>query len=153
MEMLARLSEEQLASLAVGTPATVTLPGLDREFRGQVWQISPVIDQATRQGTARIALAFDPALRPGGFATARIASGSFSATVLPESAVLADEKGSFVYIVGKGNKAVRRPVKTGAVTPDGIAITEGLTGAEQVVLRAGSFLNPGETIRPQVLRK
>jgi RND family efflux transporter MFP subunit len=153
MEMLARLSEEQLASLAVGTPATVTLPGLDREFRGQVWQVSPVIDQATRQGTARIALAFDPALRPGGFATARIASGSFSATVLPESAVLADEKGSFVYIVGKGNKAVRRPVKTGAVTPDGIAITEGLTGAEQVVLRAGSFLNPGETIRPQVLRK
>jgi RND family efflux transporter MFP subunit len=153
MEMLARMSEEQLASLAVGTAATVTLPGSDRQFRGQVWQISPVIDQATRQGTARIALGFDRALRPGGFATARIASGSFAATVLPESAVLADDKGSFVYVVGQGNKAVRRPVRTGAVTADGIAITQGLAGTEQVVLRAGGFLSPGETIKPQLLRK
>jgi len=153
MEMLAQLGEEQLAGLAVGTVATIVPTGSERQFSGQVWQLAPVIDQATRQGIARIALAFDPALRPGGFATARISSGSFTATLLPESAVLADEEGSFVYIVGQDSKVVRRAVKTGAVTQNGIAITGGLSGTERVVLRAGGFLNPGETVNPQLLKK
>jgi RND family efflux transporter MFP subunit len=153
MEMLAQLSEEQLAGLSVGTMATIIPTGSKNEFSGQVWQLSPVIDQTTRQGTARIALSFAPELRPGGFATARLNSGSFTATVLPESAVLADTKGSFVYVVSKDNKAVRRGVTTGAVTKQGIAITEGLSGTEQVVLRAGGFLNPGESINPKPLKK
>ncbi len=153
MEMLAQLSEEQLAKLSVGTIATVIPTGSDKRFSGQVWQVAPVIDQTTRQGIARIALDFAPELRPGGFATARINSGSFSATLLPESAVLADAEGSFVYVIGSDNKAVRRPVKTGAVTAKGIAITEGLNGSERVVLRAGGFLNPGETVNPQPLKK
>jgi HlyD family secretion protein len=153
MEMLAQLSEEQLAGLSVGTMATIIPTGSKNEFSGQVWQLSPVIDQTTRQGTARIALSFAPELRPGGFATARLNSGSFTATVLPESAVLADTKGSFVYVVSKDNKAVRRRVTTGAVTKQGIAITEGLSGTEQVVLRAGGFLNPGESINPKPLKK
>ncbi|MBU7579847.1 MAG: efflux RND transporter periplasmic adaptor subunit, partial [Porphyrobacter sp.] len=153
MEMLAQLSEEQLAKLSVGTMATITPTGSAESFKGQIWQISPVIDQATRQGTARIALSFAPGLRPGGFATARIASGNFTATVLPESAVLADAEGSYVYVVGDDKKAVRRAVKTGAVTATGIAITEGLTGKERVVLRAGGFLNPGESVNPQPQKK
>ncbi|MDP2129683.1 MAG: efflux RND transporter periplasmic adaptor subunit [Erythrobacter sp.] len=153
MELLAQLSEEQLASLSVGTIASVIPTGSEQTFTGQVWQLSPVIDQATRQGIARIALPFASALRPGGFATARINSGSFTATLLPESAVLADDDGSFVYIVGEDNKAERRSVKTGAVTRNGIAITEGLSGNERVVLRAGGFLNPGETVNPQPLKK
>lgn len=153
MEVLAQVSEEQLAGLSVGVNASVTPTGSEQSFTGQVWQLSPVIDQATRQGIARIALPFNPALRPGGFATARINSGTFTATLLPESAVLADNEGSFVYIIDKNNKAVRRAVKTGAVTEGGIAITGGLSGTEHVVLRAGGFLNPGETVNPQPLKK
>jgi RND family efflux transporter MFP subunit len=153
MEMLAQLSEEQLAKMSVGTVARITPTGSEQTFEGQVWQISPTIDQTTRQGIARVALPFNPALRPGGFATARISSGSFRATVVPQSAVLADANGSFVYIVGDDKKAARRAVKTGAVTDGGIAITEGLTGSEKVVLRAGGFLNPGETVNPQVQKK
>lgn len=153
MEMLAQLSEEQLTKLSVGTSATIIPTGSEKQFSGQIWQVAPVIDQATRQGTARIALSFAPELRPGGFATARISSGSFNATVLPESAVQADANGSYVYIVDGDNKAVRRPVKTGAVTAQGLAITEGLSGNERVVLKAGGFLNPGETVNPQPLKK
>lgn len=149
MELLAQLSEEQLAGLSVGTMATVIPTGSEREFSGQVWQLAPVIDAQSRQGIARVALKFAPGLRPGGFATARISSGIYTATVLPESAVLADDDGSFVYVVGADNKAVRRGVETGAVTKNGIAITGGLSGTERVVLRAGGFLNPGETVNPQ----
>lgn len=149
MEMLAQVSETQMLQLAQGVKADVTLAGSDKIFSGQVWQVSPTIDQNTRQGTARVALAFSPELRPGGFATARLAGGELTATILPESAVLADDEGAFVYIVDKDNKAIRRAVTIGRATEQGIAITEGLSGDELIVESAGGFLNPGETVNPR----
>lgn len=149
MEVLAQVGETQLATLSTGLVAMITPTGTDKTFEGQVWQLSPVIDPQSRQGTVRIALPYAPELRPGGFATARINSGSLTAVVLPESAVLADDDGSYVYVVGEDDTAIRRAVTTGMVTRQGIAITDGLSGSEQVVLRAGGFLNPGETIKPR----
>lgn len=149
MEMLAALSESQLAGLGQGVTATVVPTGSEKQFTGQVWQVSPVIDAQSRQGTARIALPYARELRPGGFATATISSGTVTATVLPESAVLADDEGAFVYVIDKENKAARMSVKTGMVTSRGITIMEGLSGNERVVLRAGGFLKPGESVKPR----
>ena len=132
--------------------AQVTPVGTDRSFSGQVWQLSPTIDPQTRQGTARIALPYNAALRPGGFATAAIASGTLVAPLLPESAILSDDKGSFVYVVGPNNKVVRRPVTTGMVTQTGIAVMDGLAGTERVVLRAGGFLAPGDKVVPRLAK-
>jgi RND family efflux transporter MFP subunit len=148
MELLANLGETDLASVSVGSTAEVTPTGSDKTFTGQIWQKSPVIDQQTRQGTARIALSYAPELRPGGFATAVINSGTIVAPMLPESAILSDSKGTYVFIVDKDNKVVRRPIKTGLVTDDGIAVTDGLTGNEKIVLRAGGFLSAGDTVKP-----
>lgn len=152
LELRAGVSETDLAQLAPGVVAQVQPIGTERSFSGQVWQLSPVINPQTRQGIARIALAYDPALRPGGFATATIASGALVAPLLPESAILSDDKGSFVYIVGKSSKVARRPIKTGIVTENGIAVTEGLAGSERVVLRAGGFLAPGDKIVPRTAK-
>jgi HlyD family secretion protein len=149
MELRAQLSESDLVALPVGSPASVTPVGSTRSFTGSVWQISPVVNQQNRQGIARIALAYEPTLRPGGFASVSIVAGSQDAPVLPESAIQSDDKGNFVYVIEKGNRAQRRPVKTGTVTPAGIAVVEGLNGNEQIVLRAGGFLNPGDKVRPQ----
>lgn len=152
MELMAKLSEEDLSKITVGTTVTVTPVGLDRSFTGQVWQIEPTIDAQTRQGTARVALDYAPGLRPGGFASAVINSGTVVAPMLPESAIMSDAKGNYVYIIDKDNKVVRRDVVTGLVTDRGIAIAGGLSGQERVVLRAGGFLNPGDTVKPQVVR-
>jgi HlyD family secretion protein len=148
MELAAQLGENDLASLSTGVSAEVIPVGTQKTFTGQVWQIAPVIDPASRQGTARIALAYAPELRPGGFASATIKSGTTVAPVLPESAILSDTQGSYVYVVGANNKVERRPVKQGRVTPQGIVVVEGLVGTERIVLRAGGFLQPGETIKP-----
>ncbi|MBC2664488.1 efflux RND transporter periplasmic adaptor subunit [Novosphingobium flavum] len=149
LEILARVSETDLAGLSPGIQAKVTPVGSSRSFTGQVWQVSPVIDPATRQGTARVALAYAPELRPGGFASVEIASGTVVAPKLPESALMSDANGAFVYVVGPGNKVERRTVKTGTVSADGIAVISGLSGGERVVLRAGGFLQPGETVNPK----
>jgi RND family efflux transporter MFP subunit len=152
MELLARLGEEDLAKVTVGTPVVVTPVGLDRGYTGQIWQIEPTIDAQTRQGTARVALAYAPGLRPGGFASAVVNSGTVVAPMLPESAVMSDDNGNYVYILDKNDKVARRGVTTGLVTEAGIAITAGLTGQERVVLRAGGFLNPGDKVKPQLAR-
>jgi len=148
MELRAQLSETDLAAVHVGATATVTPVGSSQSFNGQVWQVSPVIDPQTRQGIARVALSYSPALRPGGFAQAEIVTGEVNAPVLPESAVLSDQNGNYVYIVDADNKAQRRSVKTGQVSEKGIAIVSGLTGNEKVVLSAGAFLNPGQVVKP-----
>lgn len=149
MEMLAQLSETDLAAIAPGTSAQVTPVGTTKSFTGQVWQVSPVIDPETRQGRARIALSYAPELRPGGFASATIVSGTMVAPVLPESALLSDNAGSYVFIVGAGNKVERRAIKTGSITESGIIVTEGLNGTERIVQRAGAFLSAGETVKPK----
>jgi RND family efflux transporter MFP subunit len=153
MEMLAQLSETDLAKLGVGVSAEVTPVGSTKAFTGQVWQVSPVIDPQTRMGRVRIALAYALELRPGGFANAEIVAGSVVAPVLPESALLSDNAGSYVYIAGPDNKIARRAVKTGPVTDQGVIVVAGLSGAERIVERAGAFLQPGETVKPRLAPK
>ncbi|MEP6867145.1 MAG: efflux RND transporter periplasmic adaptor subunit [Novosphingobium sp.] len=152
LELLAKLSEADLAALTIGVSAAVTPVGTDRSFQGQVWQLSPVIDPQTRQGTARVALAYAPQLRPGGFASVVINSGTMVAPQLPESAILSDNRGAYVFVVGNDNKARRRDVKIGPVNESGIAIVSGLSGNERIVLRAGGFLSPGDAVNPVALK-
>jgi RND family efflux transporter MFP subunit len=150
LELQAQLGEAELAALSVGVPATVTPVGTDAQFTGTIWQISPTINAQSRQGIARVALPFSRALKPGGFASVEIKAGAVTAAILPESAIQNDREGSFVYIVDKVNKVKRRAVKTGIVTQQGIAISEGLDGTERVVLYAGGFLNPDEIVTPKL---
>ena len=148
MELLAKVGEDDLGSISVGATAQVTPVGSDRAFTGQIWKKEPTIDQTDRQGIVRVALGYDPAIHPGGFASAVIGGGTVVAPVLPESAIMSDDKGNFVYVVGNGNKVERRNVKTGTVNDQGTAVVSGLGGNERVVLRAGGFLNPGDKVRP-----
>jgi RND family efflux transporter MFP subunit len=149
MELLARLPQTDLSTLAVGVPVTVTPVGSQQSYQGSVWQISPIIDPQTRQGEARISIPYNRELRPGGFASAAIQAGATVAPLLPESAVLTDDSGTYVLIVLPNNTVQRRAVRIGTVTDKGVVIAEGLNGTERVVQSAGAFLNPGEKVRPQ----
>jgi hypothetical protein len=147
--MRAQLAQQDLAFTHVGMPAKVTPVGSDRSFMGTVWQVAPVIDPQSRLGDVRIAVPYDPAMRPGGFAQAQITAGTTTAPVLPQSAVLSDDKGNYVYIVNSKNEVERRPITIGSVDDTGVTVAQGLSGNEQVVLSAGPFLNPGQKIKPR----
>ena len=153
MELRAQLSEADLQRVHAGAGATVTPTGDTANFAGTVWQVSPVIDPQNRQGIARIQLSYNPALRPGGFASARIVAGSQTAVVLPQSAVQSDEKGNFVYVLDGENRAQRKGVTTGDVSEQGVMITSGLDGSEKVVLTAGAFLTPNQKVIPVAEKK
>jgi RND family efflux transporter MFP subunit len=149
MEMRAQLSQQDLAFVHVGMPATVTPVGSERSYSGSVWQVAPVIDPQSRLGDVRISVPYDPAMRPGGFASASISSGTTTAPLLPQSAVLSDDAGNYVYIINGKNQVERRNIKIGSVGDDGVTIAEGISGNEAVVLSAGPFLNPGQKVKPR----
>ena len=149
VEMRAELPQQDLALVRVGMPATVTPLGSDKQYSGSVWQVAPTIDPQTRQGQVKIAIPFDRAIRPGGFGEAKILAGQTTAPVLPQSAVMSDPRGTYVFVVGKDNKVQRRAVQTGQVEAAGVTIVGGLSGTEMVVETAGPFLNAGQLVRPK----
>ena len=150
MELMTQMAEADLQRVRVGTRATITPVGSNLQIAGQVWQVSPVINPDTRQGMVRIAVPYSAALRPGGFADARLVSGTEEAPMLPESAVQSGPEGNFVLIVDNKNQIQRRAVKVGTVTDSGVSIASGLGGTERVVVLAGAFLNVGDKVKPVV---
>lgn len=152
LELRAEVAEQDMKSLAVGRPVAVTPVGADRPVTGTIWLLEPVIDQSRRLGTARIALPTDPSIRVGGFAVAEIDTMDSIRPVLPQSAVLADPAGSYVYVVEPDNSVARRDVRIGSISEQGVSIVSGLSGKERVIVSAGAFVRPGEKVTP-VLRK
>ena len=88
----------------------------------------------------------------GAFAKTSIAAGEATKPVLPQSAIQVDEKGSYVLVVGAGNKVERRAVTIGNVGDEGVSIASGITGTEKIVASAGAFLRAGEKINPVIAK-
>jgi RND family efflux transporter MFP subunit len=149
MEMRAQLAQQDLAFAHVGMPAQVTPVGATHGVTGTVWQVAPMIDPQSRLGEVRISVPYDATMRPGGFAEARITAGSTTAPLLPQSAVLSDDKGNYVYVINAKNEVERRNIQIGTVNDNGVTIASGLSGNERVVLSAGPFLNPGQKVNPR----
>lgn len=148
LELRAEVAEQDMAALAVGEPVAVTPAGASAPVTGTIWLLEPVIDPQRRLGTARIALPSAPSVRAGGFAVADIEAGRAMRPVLPQSAVLADQAGSYVYVVDAEDRVVRRDVRIASISQAGVAIGDGLSGTERVIVSAGAFVRPGEKVTP-----
>jgi len=66
--------------------------------------------------------------------------------ILPQTAVLSDEQGNYVLIVGGDNKLERRGVTVAGARSEGLLVSDGLGGNERVVAVAGAFLRTGEVV-------
>ncbi|MGA7541154.1 MAG: efflux RND transporter periplasmic adaptor subunit [Steroidobacteraceae bacterium] len=146
VEMIGQVAEQDMADLKVGQAAGVSMIGYSQPFQGHIWLLGAVIDPQTRLGEVRIALAPNPALRPGAFARASVTLARAERPVLPQTAVMADNSGSYVYVVGRGDEVQRRAVAVGSVVPTGVVIARGLSGREQVITMDGGFLHSGERV-------
>jgi HlyD family secretion protein len=148
IELRGQVAEQDLPLLKVGQAVNVRLTGTTHVYPGQVRLLPAVIDPQTRLGMARVSLTPDPNLRPGAFARAEVTVSNAERAVLPQTAVLNDDKGSYVLIVNDQNKVERRAVRVSGVVPGGVTIADGISGKEQVVATAGAFLQEGEQVKP-----
>jgi RND family efflux transporter MFP subunit len=151
VEMRGQVAEEDLPLLKIGQPVNVKLTGTSMNYPGKIRLLGAVIDPATRLGVARIALSPDPNLRPGAFARAEVTVSNAERTVLPQTAVLSDDRGSYVLIVNAQNKVERRAVRVSGMIQSGVTIAEGVAGRDRVVATAGAFLQEGDLVKPVTL--
>ncbi len=150
VELRGQVAEQDLPLLQVGQSVNVRLTGTAKVYPGQVRLLGAVIDPQTRLGLVRVALTPDPNLRPGAFARAEVTVSNAARIVLPQTAVLTDDKGSYVLIVNAQNKVERRAVHVSGIVANGVTIADGLTDREQVIATAGAFLQVGEVVKPVV---
>jgi HlyD family secretion protein len=148
VELRGQVAEQDLPQLMVGQSVNVRLTGTTRVYEGHVRLLGAVIDPQTRLGQVRVALTPDPNLRPGAFARADVTVSNADRAVLPQTAVLTDDKGSYVLIVNAQHKVERRAVHVSGIVQNGVTISEGVSGKEQVVATAGAFLQEGELVNP-----
>jgi HlyD family secretion protein len=148
VELRGQVAEQDLPLLKVGQSVNVRLTGITRVYEGHVRLLGAVIDAQTRLGQVRVSLVPDPNLRPGAFARADVTVSNADRAVLPQTAVLTDDKGSYVLIVNAQHKVERRAVRVSGIVQNGVTIADGVSSEDQVVATAGAFLQEGELVNP-----
>jgi len=85
---------------------------------------------------------------PGLFAAVRIPLGAAKpGLLLPESAVLSDQEGDFVYVVNAGDIVERRAVIKGPLQGTDRALKEGVTSADRIVINGIPNIRVGEKVQ------
>ncbi|BCG93466.1 hemolysin secretion protein D [Mesorhizobium sp. 131-2-1] len=124
--------------------------GTDYDERGRIEFVETEIDPQTGTVAAR-AVFPNPRhiLLPGQFVTLYVQQKDApSLPVVPQTAVLQDREGRFVYLLGKNNIVSQQRIDTGARVGNGWAVTKGLEGGEQVVVQGIQRLAQGMTVQP-----
>lgn len=155
LEVELDISQNDFAKLGPRQRGTVTTDAYpDRKYEGIIDEISP---EANRQkATVQVKVKIknpDDYLRPEMNASVAFHPDQPAATsavparpsiVVPASAV----RGDAVFVVLEG-KAVRRKIRSGPTTAQGIRIEEGLNGGEDLIVSPPSDLKEGDKVRPR----
>jgi HlyD family secretion protein len=150
------ISQNDFAKLHSSQHSVVTTDAFpDRKYDGFIKEISP---EANRQkATVQIKVKVvkpDEYLRPEMNASVAFIADqpAASATAAPSKPVVlapaAAVKDGAVFVLLE-NRAVRRPVKAGAVSGQDVRIEEGLIGGEDLIVNPPAGLKDGDAVRPK----
>lgn len=147
IEMRGNVAERDLPQLAVGQRADIRVTGVAQAFPGKVRLIGAVIDPQTRLGSVRVDLTPHKDLRPGAFARGEISVGTALRPVIPQTAVMSDAAGNYVFIIDDAVTVVRRGITVAGSRPEGLVVASGLQAGDRIVVTAGPYLRAGEKVR------
>ncbi len=164
------ISESDFAQTSIGNPVQVqvdAVPG--KAYTGKVVAVYPAASTSTRVFSLRVAID-DPRyeLRPGMFARGSVVTlVRRNVVVVPVTALVPRQNnGGFeantsssgvatggttlppqqVFLAGKNNKAVARPVQVGVITPAQAEITSGLQPGDPLITTGQNLVQPGDSI-------
>jgi membrane fusion protein, multidrug efflux system len=83
----------------------------------------------------------------GQLVQAELVSGKPEAkVVVPQSALIADQQGTYVFVVEDGKAAIRR-IKTGGESGSDVVVESGLSGGEQIIVEGLQSIKPGTLVQ------
>ena len=106
-----------------------------------------------KSGTIRVRAVLDNKdsfLTPGTFGRLRLPGGELQALLIPDAAVVSDQNGKIVYMVGPEGKIQAKPVTLGPIEDTLRVITTGLSPDDRVVVSglANPAVRPGAVVVP-----
>ncbi|MEA3545352.1 MAG: efflux RND transporter periplasmic adaptor subunit [Thermodesulfobacteriota bacterium] len=116
---------------------------------GQIDFVDNRVDPTT--GTIAVRALFansDAILLPGQYVT--LVAGRRQARllpVIPQTALLEDRNGQYVWVVNGENQVNKRPVTTGTTIGSSWIIETGLTAGETVIIQGVQKVRPGQTVK------
>jgi membrane fusion protein (multidrug efflux system) len=144
MRLELTVSESAVNNVEEGQTVGFRVAGLDGvEFPAKVRYVGPALRRASRDLLVEATLAnHDHKLRPGMFATARIALGTYRAPTVSLRAVHDEGSVRRVFVV-RDKKVEERIVETGERLGEVVAVVQGLKAGEQVVETAAGEIKDG----------
>jgi len=148
------INQNDFAKLGPQQKGTITTDAYpDRKYEGSIYEVSPEANRqkATVQVKVKV-LNPDDYLRPE--MNASVAFYNQEKAAAPNSAAAAKPvvfipasalKSDSVFVIFDG-KAVKRTVKTGSVTSQGIRVEDGLNGGEDLILNPPADLKEGDKV-------
>ncbi len=149
MKVEVHVPERYLSRLESGQAIELTVAAYPNEiFTGQVYFINPQIESTTRTVLVKAKVPNpEGALHSGMFAKVDLVVDQKSeALVIPETALIPKGEDTFVFTVGKDNKAAMVPVKTGIRLEGLVEITSGLHADDVVVTEGYQKIGPGSLV-------
>ncbi|AWM05583.1 efflux RND transporter periplasmic adaptor subunit [Bradyrhizobium symbiodeficiens] len=67
---------------------------------------------------------------------------------IPRSAVLSDQQGDYVFLLGADDKVEQRRIQLGQSTPTVASVTSGLSPGEKVIVEGLQRVRPGQSVSP-----
>jgi membrane fusion protein (multidrug efflux system) len=67
---------------------------------------------------------------------------------IPRAAVLSDQQGDYVFVVGPDNKAEQRRIQLGQSTPTVASVISGLSPGDKVIVEGLQRVRPGQPVSP-----
>jgi len=133
-----------------GMPFTIKVaPFPDESFPGAVYFAAPALDPRNRQlllkGTVPNP---NRRLRPGMFANVQLSTARQADVLLaPESAVVYDRQGTYVWRLGAEARAERVPIEVGQRRDGRVEVRSGLAAGDRVVSAGTNKVVPGRPVR------
>ncbi|MBK5257030.1 MAG: efflux RND transporter periplasmic adaptor subunit [Vicinamibacteria bacterium] len=148
LQLRFKVSEIESLRAAKGQTATFRVAATgDREFSARIYHVGEVADPASRQVEVLAWVQNPGVLKPGFFAEVSLPSDSKKdATVVPETAIQASDRGFVAFVIQDG-KVVVRPVELGPRTGGGnVEILSGLSAGETIVYEGSDRISAGVSV-------
>lgn len=149
LQLVFALPEIGVPFVRVGMPVKITVaPFPDVSFDGEVFFVSPTLDATTRRLTLK-AWVPNPGrkLQPGLFANLEVQLAEReNAVIVPDSAILVDQSGAFVWRIGDDGKALRVAVETGLRKASRVEIKSGLSAGDRIVSAGTQKVTEGAAV-------
>jgi HlyD family secretion protein len=143
----AHVAQMEAATLKVGDPAELKVPGLDEPIKGRVTLVSPAVDAGSTTIEVWVeANKRDPALKPGvTVAVSMTAKSVKDAIAVPTAAVFKNTDGSdYVLTAGGDMLAHQTQVKVGIRSSSSTQILSGIKEGDPIIV-SGGYALPDKT--------